>query len=77
MIYQLMLTLGENSAEVLVSFRMYGCDYENIIWDSLEVWYKNVNIIDTLNAEAFDYLDKQINNSWDELERQYDGHDGW
>ena len=77
MIYQLTLILGENNAEVLVSFRMYGYDYDNIDWESLEVWYKNVNIVDTLNAEAFAYLDKQINNSWDELERQYDGYDGW
>jgi hypothetical protein len=77
MIYQLTLILGENNAEVLVSFRMYGYDYDNIDWESFEVWYKNVNIVDTLNAEAFAYLDKQINNSWDELERQYDGYDGW
>jgi hypothetical protein len=77
MIYQLNLTLGEGDAKVLVSFRMYGCDYEAIDWESLEVWYKNVNIADTLTADGLESIDKQINNSWYELERQYDGYDGW
>jgi len=75
MMYQLMLTLGEGSAKVLVVFKMYiYSDDPEIDWDSLEVWYKDVNIVDTLDLNDLESIGKQVNNSWDELERQYDDY---
>lgn len=73
--YQLMLTLGEGSAKVLVVFKMYiYSDDPEIDWDSLEVWYKDVNIVDTLDLNDLESIGRQVNNSWDELERQYDDY---
>ena len=75
MMYQLMLTLGETGAEVLAVFKMYiYSDDPEIDWDSLEVWYKDVNIVDTLDLNDLESIGKQVNNSWDELERQYDDY---
>ena len=75
MMYQLMLTLGEGSAKVLTVFKMYIYEEDpEIDWDSLEVWYKDVNIVDTLDLNDLESIGKQVNNSWDELERQYDGY---
>jgi hypothetical protein len=75
MMYQLMLTLGEGSAKVLTVFKMYiYSDDPGIDWDSLEVWYKDVNIVDTLDLNDLESIGKQVNNSWDELERQYDDY---
>lgn len=75
MMYQLMLTLGEGSAKVLAVFKMYiYSDDPEIDWDSLEVWYKDVNIVDTLDLNDLESIGKQVNNSWDELERQYDDY---
>lgn len=75
MMYQLMLTLGEGSAKVLTVFKMYiYSDDPEIDWDSLEVWYKDVNIVDTLDLNDLESIGKQVNNSWDELERQYDDY---
>lgn len=75
MMYQLMLTLGEGSAKVLVVFKMYiYSDDPEIDWDSLEVWYKDVNIVDTLDLNDLESIGKQVNNSWDELERQYNDY---
>ena len=75
MIYQLMLTLGEGSAKVLVVFKMYiYSDDPEVDWDTLEVWYKNVNIVDTLDLNDLESIDKQVNNSWEALERQYDDY---
>ena len=73
--YQLMLTLGEGGAEVLAVFKMYiYSDDPEIDWDSLEVWYKDVNIVDTLDLNDLESIGKQVNNSWDELERQYNDY---
>ena len=76
MMYQLMLTLGEGGAEVLAVFKMYiYSDDPEIDWDSLEVWYKDVNIVDTLDLNDLESIGKQVNNSWDELERQYNDYE--
>jgi hypothetical protein len=75
MMYQLMLTLGEGGAEVLAVFKMYiYSDDPEIDWDSLEVWYKDVNIVATLDLNDLESIGKQVNNSWDELERQYNDY---
>jgi hypothetical protein len=75
MIYQLMLTLGEGSAKVLVVFKMYiYSDDPEIDWDSLQVWYKDVNIVDTLDLNDLESIGKQVNNSWEALERQYNDY---
>jgi len=71
-----MLTLGETGAEVLAVFKMYiYSDDPEIDWDSLEVWYKDVNIVDTLDLNDLESIGKQVNNSWDELERQYNDYE--
>ena len=76
MMYQLMLTLGEGGAEVLAVFNMYiYSDDPEIDWDSLEVWYKDVNIVATLDLNDLESIGKQVNNSWDELERQYNDYE--
>ena len=76
MMYQLMLTLGEGGAEVLAVFKMYiYSDDPEIDWDSLEVWYKDVNIVATLDLNDLESIGKQANNSWDELERQYNDYE--
>ena len=76
MMYQLMLTLGETGAEVLAVFKMYiYSDDPEIDWDSLEVWYKDVNIVATLDLNDLESIGKQVNNSWDELERQYNDYE--
>ena len=76
MMYQLMLTLGEGGAEVLAVFKMYiYSDDPEIDWDSLEVWYKDVNIVGTLDLNDLESIGKQVNNSWDELERQYNDYE--
>lgn len=76
MMYQLMLTLGEGGAEVLAVFKMYiYSDDPEIDWDSLEVWYKDVNIVATLDLNDLESIGKQVNNSWDELERQYNDYE--
>lgn len=75
MMCQLMLTLGEGGAEVLAVFKMYiYSDGPEIDWDSLEVRYKDVNIVDTLDLNDLESIGKQVNNSWDELERQYNDY---
>jgi hypothetical protein len=75
MMYQLMLTLGETGAEVLAVFKMYIYEEDpELDWDSLQVWYKDVNIVDTLDLNDLESIGKQVNNSWDELERQYDDY---
>lgn len=75
MMYQLMLTLGETGAEVLAVFKMYIYEEDpELDWDSLQVWYKDVNIVDTLDLNDLESIGKQVNNSWDELERQYNDY---
>ena len=57
MMYQLMLTLGETGADVLAVFKMYiYSDDPEIDWDSLQVWYKDVNIVDTLDLNIWPAL---------------------
>ena len=75
MMYQLMLTLGETGAEVLAVFKMYIYEEDpELDWDSLQVWYKDVNIVDTLDLNDLESIGRQVNNSWDELERQYNDY---
>ena len=75
MMYQLMLTLGETGADVLAVFKMYIYEEDpELDWDSLQVWYKDVNIVDTLDLNDLESIGKQVNNSWDELERQYNDY---
>ena len=75
MMYQLMLTLGETGADVLAVFKMYIYEEDpELDWDSLQVWYKDVNIVDTLDLNDLESIGRQVNNSWDELERQYNDY---
>jgi hypothetical protein len=39
-------------------------------FEDLKVWYKGVDIIDTLDVNDLAYLDKQIMQSWDLIEDQ-------
>lgn len=68
--YSLVLNLGEN-AHVTVMFNLLDDDGEPYVdFDSLEVWYKGVDIIDTLCQNDLAHLDTQIMESWDLIEDQ-------
>lgn len=68
--FSLILDLGEN-AEVTVGFNLLDDDGEPYVdFEGLEVWYKGVNIIDTLDQNDLAYIDTQIMESWDLIEDQ-------
>lgn len=68
--YSLVLHLGEN-AHVTAVFNLLDDDGEPYVdFDSLEVWYKGVDIIDTLCQNDLAFLDTQIMESWDLIEDQ-------
>jgi hypothetical protein len=68
--FSLVVNLGEN-AQVTADFDLIddnGCPYVDC--EGLKVWYKGVDIIDTLDVNDLAYLDKQIMQSWDLIEDQ-------
>ena len=68
--FSLILDLGEN-AEVTVGFNLLDDDGEPYVdFESLEVLYKGVNIVDTLDQNDLAHLDAQIMESWDLIEDQ-------
>ncbi len=79
--FSLVLNLGEN-AKVTVGFDILSDDGDPYVdFESLEVWYKGVDIIDTLDQNDLAYLDTQIMesrrayargqaSSWDLIEDQ-------
>lgn len=68
--FSLILNLGEN-AKVTVGFDLLDDDGEPYVdFEGLEVWYKGVDIIDTLDQNDLAYLDTQIMESWDLIEDQ-------
>ncbi len=68
--FSLVLNLGEN-AKVTVGFDILSDDGDPYVdFESLEVWYKGVDIIDTLDQNDLAYLDTQIMESWDLIEDQ-------
>ena len=68
--FSLVLNLGEN-AKVNVSFDLLDDDGEPYVdFEGLEVWYKGVDIIDTLDQNDLAYIDTQIMESWDLIEDQ-------
>ena len=68
--FSLILDLGEN-AEVTVCFNLLDDDGEPYVdFESLEVLYKGVNIVDTLDQNDLAHLDAQIMESWDLIEDQ-------
>ena len=74
--FSLNLNIGENAtATVCFDLESDGEDY-GIAWPSLEVWYKGVDIIDTLDQNDLAYLDTQIMESWglieDQMKEYYD-----
>lgn len=68
--FSLVLNLGEN-AKVNVGFDLLSDDGEPYVdFEGLEVWYKGVDIVDTLDLNDLAYIDKQILESWDLIEDQ-------
>jgi hypothetical protein len=68
--FSLILDLGEN-AEVTVGFNLLDDEGEPYVdFESLEVLYKGVNIVDTLDQNDLAHLDAQIMESWDLIEDQ-------
>jgi hypothetical protein len=68
--FSLVLNLGEN-AKVTVGFDLLSDDGDPYVdFEGLEVWYKGVDIIDTLDQNDLAYLDTQIMESWDLIEDQ-------
>ena len=68
--FSLNVNIGEN-AKVTICFDLEsdGEDY-GIAWPSLEVWYKGVDIVDTLDQNDLKSIDRQVKRSWDEIEDQ-------
>lgn len=68
--FSLNVNIGEN-AKVTICFDLEsdGEDY-GIAWPSLEVWYKGVDIVDTLDQNDLESIDRQVKRSWDEIEDQ-------
>lgn len=68
--FSLTLNLGEN-AKVFVGFDLFNDDGEPYVdFEGLEVWYKGVDIVDTLDFNDLESLEKQIMKSWDLIEDQ-------
>lgn len=68
--FSLTLNLGEN-AKVFVCFSFLHDDGEPYVdFEGLEVWYKGVDIVDTLDFNDLESLEKQIMKSWDLIEDQ-------
>lgn len=73
--FDLNMHIGEN-ALVQVSFDLIsdGDDDYDIDWNTVEVWYNGIDIIDTLDQHDMDSIDKQMKEQWDEIEKQI--HEG-
>ena len=68
--FELDVNLGEN-AKVCVSFHLCSDDGDSYVdFEGIEVWYKGVDIVDTLDLNDLASLDKQIMGSWDLIEDQ-------
>ncbi len=68
--FSLVLNLGE-SAKVTVGFDLIDDDEDPYVdFEGLEVWYKGVDIVDTLDLNDLASIDKQIMESWDLVEDQ-------
>jgi hypothetical protein len=75
--FALDLSLGE-SATVCVFFDIITDDGTPYVdFENIEVMYKGVDIVDTLDLNDLASLDKQIMTSWDLIEKQaYEDDDG-
>jgi hypothetical protein len=68
--FSLVVNLGEN-AKVSVEFSLLSDDGDSYVdFEGLKVWYKGVDIIDTLDVNDLASLDKQIMKFWDLIEDQ-------
>lgn len=68
--FSLVLNLGE-SAQVTVGFDLIDDDGEpSVDFGGLQVWYKGVDIVDTLDINDLASINKQIMQSWDLIEDQ-------
>lgn len=77
--FSLSLNIGEN-ATVLAYFDLEddGFGSYGINWETLQVMYKGIDIIDTLDQHDLASLDRQVRSSWDEIEQQiYEQNDVW
>lgn len=71
------LNLGEN-AKVTVFFELSSDDGEPYVnFDTIEVMYKGIDIIDTLDIHDLNDIERQIMASWDLIEDQLYEQDKW
>lgn len=68
--FSLVLNLGENAHVTALFNLLNDGDEPYVDFDSLEIWYKGVDIIDTLCQNDLAHLDTQIMESWDLVEDQ-------
>lgn len=68
--FSLNLNIGD-AATTTVCFDLEsdGDDY-GVNWETLEVWYRGVDIVDTLDFNDLQSIEKQVKQSWDEIEDQ-------
>ena len=68
--FSLNLNIGDAAtATVCFDLESDGEDY-GIAWSTLEVWYKGIDIVDTLDINDLNDIDRQVKRSWDEIEDQ-------
>lgn len=64
------LNIGDNATATVCFDLQSDVDDYGIQWDTLEVWYKGVDIADTLDQHDLQSIDKQVKQSWDKIEDQ-------
>ena len=68
--FSLNLNIGD-AATATVCFDLESdVDDYGVNWETLEVWYKGVDIADTLDQHDLQSIDKQVKQSWDKIEDQ-------
>ena len=68
--FSLNLNIGENATATVCFDLESDGDNSGIYWPTLEVWYKGIDIVDTLDQNDLNDIDCQVKRSWDEIEDQ-------
>jgi len=76
--FNLKVNVGEN-ATVSVAFDiLFDEDHPYVDYETIEVYYKGINIYDTLDIKDLESIEEQIMDQWQELENQaYEADDGY
>lgn len=68
--FSLNLNIGDAATATVCFDFVSDVDDYGIDWDTLEVWYKGVDIADTMDINDLRSIDKQVHQAWDEIENQ-------